>query len=74
MKDAAFQSEIRKQKLGKYFDCDLEALELKNMLRMWQLLQRTLKPDLEPLLPPFLFARILPLRSSSEQFLSLFLF
>ena len=37
---------------------------------MWQLLQHTLKPDLEPLLPPFLFARIqvLPLRSSSDFF------
>ena len=41
---------------------------------MWQLLQHTLKPDLETLLPPFLFARILPLRSSSEQFIFFFIF
>ena len=39
MKDVVFQSEISKQKLGKYLDCNLEALELKSMLSMWQLLQ-----------------------------------
>jgi hypothetical protein len=61
MEDAVFQMEIRKQELGKYLDCDLEALELKSMLCMWQLLQHTLKPDFEILLQPFLFVKILPL-------------
>jgi hypothetical protein len=52
----------------------VEALELTSMLRMWQSLQNTLKPQLETLLPPFLCMGILPLGSSSEHFLFFFLF
>ena len=34
MKDVAFQSKNRKEKLGKYLDCELDAWELTSMLRM----------------------------------------